>query len=186
MHIPECSNKIVSQNATGCMYILYHNKGIDMVNLPRILNSKYVRDAVPSIVQNATPPIVSFKYTKTISGKIFNQKKVVEDLDVDIGTRDMCCNCSTSKYCYSPVGHVVTGDMNIIRDTKLRSLIEKGPSYTEQNCINWRITEKLCREVVGRYRSRREKVDVRILNEWECKINECVQKRIASLKKEHL
>ena len=46
----------------------------------------------------------------------------------------------------------------------------------------------MCREAVGRCKqkwSRREKVDVRILNEWVCKVNECVQKRIASLKKKH-
>ena len=83
-----------------------------MVNIPTILSSKYVRDAVPNIVHNATPPIVSFKCTKTIAVKIFNQKKVVEGLDVDIGTRDMCCD-------YTPVGHVVTGDLNIVRDAKL-------------------------------------------------------------------
>ena len=57
------------------------------------------------------------------------------------------------------------------------------------NCINWSITEKLCRKAVARYKqkwSRREKVDVRVLNEWECKVNECVQKRIASLKRKHI
>ena len=47
----------------------------------------------------------------------------------------MCCECSTSKYCYGPAGHVVTGDLSIIKDAKLRSLIEKGPSYREQNYI---------------------------------------------------
>ena len=157
---------------------MYHNKGINMVNLPRILNNRYVRDSVPYIIQNAAPPIVSFKYTKTIAGKIFNQK---EDLDVDIGTRDMCCDCSTSKYCYGPAGHVVTGDLSIIKDAKLRSLIEKGPSYREQNYINWSITERLCREAVAKYKrkwSRREKVDVRVLNEWECKVNECVRREL--------
>ena len=41
---------------------------------------------------------MSFKYTKTIAGKIFNHKKVVEGLDVDIGTRDMCCDCNTSTH----------------------------------------------------------------------------------------
>ena len=81
----ECNVDKTSRNASGYMSVLYHNKGIDMVNLPTILNSKYVRDAVPNIVHNATPPIVSFKYTKTIAGKIFNQKEVVEGLDVDIG-----------------------------------------------------------------------------------------------------
>jgi hypothetical protein len=33
-----------------------------------------------------------------------------------------------SKYCYEPAGHVVTGDLTIIRDAKLRSLVMKGPS----------------------------------------------------------
>ena len=54
-----------------------------MINLPRILNSRYVRDAVPQVINNRTPPIVSYKYTKTIAGRIFNQKKVVQELDID-------------------------------------------------------------------------------------------------------
>ena len=54
------------RNASGYMSVFYQNKGIDMDNLPRILNSKYVRNAVPNIVHNATPPIVSFKYTKLL------------------------------------------------------------------------------------------------------------------------
>ena len=29
-------------------------------------------------------------------------------------------------------------------------------------------------------------MDVRVLNEWECKVNELVGKRIASLKKQHI
>ena len=87
VRMQKCTNDVVSRNASGYLSILYHNKGIDMVNLPRILNNRYVRDAVPNIIQNAAPPIVSLK---PIAGKIFNQKKVVEDLDVDIGTRDIC------------------------------------------------------------------------------------------------
>ena len=82
------------------------------------------------------------------------------------------------------VGH--TGGLNIVRDAKLRSLIEKGPSYRQQNYIDWGISEKLCKEAVAKYKrkwSPRERIDIRALNEWECKVNECVQKRIASLKR---
>ena len=189
LQINECNGDKEARKASGYMSILYHNKGIDMVNLPRILNSKYVRDAVPSFVPNSTPPIVSFKYTKTIAGRIFNQKKVVENLDVNVGTSNMCCDCHTSKYCYGPAGHVVTGDLNVIRDAKLRALIEKGPSYREQNYVDWRVTERLCREAVAKYKHKwswRERVDVRVLNEWECKVNECVRKRIASLRKKYI
>ena len=48
----------------------------------------------------------------------------------------MFCDCSTSKYCYEPARHVITGELTIVRDAKLRSLIEIGPSFREQNCIN--------------------------------------------------
>ena len=60
----------------------------------------------------------------------------------------MYCECSTNKYCYEPAGHV-TGDLNMIKDASLRSLIEKGPSYREQNCINWKINEKICKDAVA-------------------------------------
>ena len=120
-----------SKVVSGFMKVYYHNKGIEMLNLPRILHSKTVRDAVPPFLSNKKPPMVSYTYTKTISGQIFNHKRVVEELDFDSGTEDMHCDCTTSSYCYEPAGHVVTGDLNIIRDARLRSLIEKGPSYRE-------------------------------------------------------
>ena len=71
--------------------------------------------------------MVSYSYTRTISGTIFNQRSVVEELDLDEGTENVCCDCSS----YEPAGHVVTGDLTIIGDAKLM----KGPSYREQNCI---------------------------------------------------
>ena len=44
--------------------------------------------------------IVGYKYTRTISSKIFNQKSVVKQLDLDNGTKDMECSCSSSEFCY--------------------------------------------------------------------------------------
>lgn len=73
--------------------------------------------------------------------------------------------------------------------TANNDLIMKGPSYREQNYVNWNVTEKLCREAVARYKctwSRRERIDIRALNEWECKVNECIRRRIASLKRKYI
>ena len=103
-------------------------------------------------------------HIRSISGQIFNQKRVVEELDFDIGTEDMHCNCSTCEYCYEPAGHVVTGDLNIIRDAKLRTLIAKGPSYREQNSINWRVNEEICKQTVSAY----IKVNGRRGKQWIC------------------
>ena len=137
MKHPREESRVVS----GFMKVRYHNKGIEMLNLPRILHSKTVKNAVPLFLSNKKLPMVSYTYTKTISGQIFNHKQVVEELDFDNGTEDMHCDCNTSSYCYEPAGHVVTGDLNIIRDAQLRSLIEKGPSYREQNYVDWKINE---------------------------------------------
>ena len=118
---------------SGFLKVHYHNKGIEMIGLPQILNSRYVRSAIPPFLNNKEPPMVSYSYTRTISGRIFNQKSVVEELDLTRGTEGMCCDCSNSSYCYERAGHVMTGDLTIIWDAKLRSLVRKGPSYREQN-----------------------------------------------------
>ena len=122
-----------SKKVGGFMTVRYHNKGIEMLELPKILHSKSVMNTIPQFLSNRKPPRVSYSYTKTIASRVFNQKKVVEKLDFDSGTEDMQCDCSTCKYCYEPAGHVVTGDLSIIRDAKLRALVEKGPSFREQN-----------------------------------------------------
>ena len=179
----------LSKKASGFLNICYHNKGIEIINVPRILNSRYVRDAVPQFINNRVPPTISYKYTKAIGGRIFNQKKVVKELDIDKGAGNMCCDCSGSKYCYEPAGHVITGDLKIVKDAELRGLIEKGPSYREQNYINWNVNKNLWKEAVAKYKlkwSQKERVDIRALNEWECKVNECIEKRIRSLKSKHI
>ena len=64
----------------------------------------------------------------------------MKELDFDKGAGNMCCDCSGSKYCYELAGHVITGDLKI---AELRGLIEKGPSYREQNYINWNVNKNL-------------------------------------------
>ena len=113
----------------------------------------------------------------------------MEELNFDTGIGDMYCECSTNKYCYEPAGHAVTGDLTIIRDADLRSLIEKGPSYQEQNCINWKINEKICKDAVAECKrkwSLREGVDVRAFNEWEHMVNYCIKRRITFLRGKYI
>ena len=39
---------------------------------------------------------------------------------------------------YSPAGHVITGDVNIVENEDLRSLIFKGHKFIEPRSFNWR------------------------------------------------
>ena len=112
----------------GYINVLFHNKGMDMIGLQQILNSRRVMTALPSYLRGS-PPVVSYTYTKSIAGKIFNNRKVVDEMDMDCGIQNMQCSCSSSEYCYKPCGHVITGNLNVIKDGKLRKLIKKGPTY---------------------------------------------------------
>ena len=77
------------------MNVMFHIKGIDIINLARILNSKKVMMAVPKYLRGP-PPIVSYTYTRTIAGKIFNNRKVVNELNMNCGTAGMVCSCNSS------------------------------------------------------------------------------------------
>ena len=76
----------------------------------------------------------------------------------------------------------------IIKDRKLRKLIQKGPSYREQNNINWNTNLKNCIKAIKEYKTkwaRREKVDTRVLNEWEGTITSIVKTRIERIRRKH-
>ena len=68
------------------------------------------------------------KYNILISGAIFSIDKLVSDLDIEICTPDSRA-CKDSKYFYSAAGHVITGNLKIIFDSRIRSIIAKGPKY---------------------------------------------------------
>ena len=51
-----------------------------MIDLKKIVHYKSVRKAVPSFLNEVPPPVVGYKYTRTTSSKIFNQKSVVKEL----------------------------------------------------------------------------------------------------------
>ena len=83
------------------------------------------------------------------------------------------------------MGHVITGNLGIIENRKLRKLLSKGPSYREQNNINWNTNLKILRKSIREYKlqwAKKEKVDSRALDEWECKVIGIVKARIDRLK----
>ena len=57
---------------------------------------------------------------------IFNFNKIVSDINIDPNTPDSC-DCQNSNYLCPPAGHVITGDLNVIPDARVRKIISKGP-----------------------------------------------------------
>ncbi len=114
------------------MKITFKTKGIDSINIVNILLNNLVCTSVPSYPGNIEVPIMSYKYTNPIRNNIINYNDTISNLDqTEYENWIPTCNCDKSKYCFAPREHVITGDLTIITNEKLRSLVSKGPKYKE-------------------------------------------------------
>ena len=68
--------------------ILFINKAIAFINLPRIFRDNTVESSIPDYFENKEPPIICYKYNKPIRSTIFNFNKLVANLDIDTKTLD--------------------------------------------------------------------------------------------------
>ena len=91
-----------------------------------------------------------------------------------------------SKYCYQPHGHIITGDLKIIENAKLRELVSKGPKYREPNKINWKATKNMIiSESIDLYAERwakREQDNLKYLSKGKETLKKPVTDRISGLK----
>ena len=86
---------------------------------------------------------------------------------------------------HEPPGHVITGDLMVIENVRLRELAATAPKYREPNKINWKSTKTMILDPIDLYAeqwSKRERVDLKYLSEWKDKIKELVVERISSSK----
>ena len=84
--------------------------------------------SIPNYFNNSETPIICYEYNKQIRSTIFNFDKIVTDIDIDSNTPDSW-DCLNSNYLYPSAGHVITGNLNIIPDTRVRNIISNAPKY---------------------------------------------------------
>ena len=103
------------------MKIKFLNKAVDAINLKALLRSTSVTDKIPVYFRDKEPPIVSYEYTSTVASKLFNFAPTLSNLNVsEYLSNSQTCQCKKSKFCYEPHGHVITGDLRVIENAKLR------------------------------------------------------------------
>ena len=89
-------------------------------------------------------PVVTVKLDPPIRNKILNYKHTVKDLDIRKEDDKFLvenlpkCECSQSLFKDPVHNHVLTGDLRIIKNSKLRKLLSKGPNYRENKFLNYR------------------------------------------------
>ena len=172
------------------IHIPFSNKGIDAINISNILHRQKVLSKVPPYFKNQSVPIVSYSYTKTIGSRIFNHKKTLQNLNIEEYLKcPLTCDCTSSPFNYSPSGHVITGDLNIIENESLRNVISHGPKFREPQRLNWNLNFKTIMDAIEDYarswikREKEQEPEVESLSDWVRTIRSLVQGRIANLRK---
>ena len=121
------SNNTVKNKPKVILNIDFINKGLDMINVPRILRDKSLRSLVNFC--NIKEPSVVYSSMRDISSKIFNYNNTVKELD---DVNNIICKCSDhDNFINSDCGHVATGDISIFKSTKLQDILMKCPGYHE-------------------------------------------------------
>ena len=98
---------------------------------------------MPAELSTNDIPMVTFSLKNPIRSKIFNHKTFAQHLNIAEFLADqnsIPCSCENSPlktFKDSHHNHIITGDLRIVRNNKLRKLICKGPKYRESEPISW-------------------------------------------------
>ena len=160
---------------------------IDALNVSNILSQKSVQNKIPPYFQYKESPCISYSpYTRSVASNIFKYKASLHQLDYQGLSQDPPpCNCSDSQILYAQCGHIVTGDLSIVRNIKMRDLLRKGPKYREPVSYSWHqnfgIIMDACEEYARRW-AKKEDVEADTLSELIKSIAHVLKRRIRRLK----
>ena len=97
------------------------------IDLHSIFTDNLVTSSIPNYFNNETP-IICYKNNKPNRSTVFNFNKIVIDINIDSKSPDSW-DCQNSNYLYPLAGHVITGNLNVIPDARVRNISSKGPKY---------------------------------------------------------
>ena len=123
------SNSAQIKKSNNFVIIKHVNKFVDYVNLNKILNQKDSFNTFPIVSKYFAIPSVSYKYERTIRSKVLNYQQVYSEA---LDPINMTCRCSQNNFVDKHHKHVVTGDLLLIDNLKLRNLLSKGLNYRDQ------------------------------------------------------
>ncbi|KAL5258593.1 hypothetical protein ACHWQZ_G009164 [Mnemiopsis leidyi] len=156
----------------------YTNRYFEDLNMAKLCNSPDILNSYPVRSVNFTP---AFSYTKPIRNRVLNYIEESRSTDPPPVT----CNCSSSEFMDPTLGHVVTGNLAVIKNSKLRNLLNKGLTYRE--CHQWKkddvlssIEKDLDTHIAKQ--SEKKKTPVQCFQLWKSDLLTKVRNKLAHIK----
>ena len=150
--------KVIRKAPKHVCSVRFVNKGLDDIHLSKIFTSPDVIECLPESLQHKDElPSVTYKLDPPIRNKILNYKDTVSSLNISFENGNPTCeelspcDCHSSTFCDPHHGHIVTGDLRIIDNSKLRKLFAKGPNYRENRTINYNKCKQVIQESLDNF-----------------------------------
>jgi hypothetical protein len=189
LKIPEVKKK---SNPKNVIVVNFVNKGMDNIHLNSILSSAEVTNLLPPALQSEEDrPMCTMKLSTPIRNKILNYKETVASLDIVVDdevsfVRNLPpCSCESSDFSDPFHKHIITGDLRVVENPKLRKLLSKGPNFRESKMLNYsKCRNEIQSSILSSMESLSEKYNLPIesFEEWRDKISLEVNKRVNKLK----
>ena len=99
-----------------------------------------MNNLIPSTEIKFETPTVVYNLTNPIRSKIFNFNQFTSKFDINAFLNDeniLPCHCEESPFRDTHHNHIVSGNLKIIDNNKLRKLLSKGPKYREPKKLCW-------------------------------------------------
>ena len=170
-------------------HLPFRDKGLDFINLSGIMRSHSVQAQIPVYFVEKDPPILGYKFNKSIAGMVLNYKQTLSEeslQQIDNNPTPCDCHLSTLKDPYH--NHIITGNLDIIKNSTLKKLFEKGPKYRLPQRIEWRKDKTVIENFIDNYIDKwiakekknpaNQNVHRNLLNGWRKNILELVDNRI--------
>ena len=84
-----------------------------------------------------------------------------------------------SKFCYAPADHIITGNLKIISDSRIRSIISKGPKHRLPSQIDFNKCNEEIAAAFYEFCKRLCDVECNALNIWKISIFNIIEKCIS-------
>ena len=186
---PQNQDKQKIYNSENLLNIHFVNKGIEMINLPKILHNATLPSCFPKEAGSYSVPTVTYKLNDTIHSSIFNYNKFISNLDLDAFIQDptiLPCECSTSLFMDDFHKHIICGDLSIVQNKDLQKLFQKGPQYREPVTIDLEAAKKeiiMKSKLLVKKWSTIKKTNITKFDDWLGTFTALLQKRIEDLNK---
>ena len=162
------------------MVIKFVNKIIEKVNISKILKEENVKSKL-EVSESIRIPNISLKYSNSIRSMITNYKETVQS---NTNHEDLSCECTNSPFNDINHNHILTGDLNIVKNVELRNLLKNGLNYREQQPPSKRKALKAFSEGINQYIdtvSNKLKKTLSFFAEWRNVVLDKVKRRISKI-----